>query len=62
MKKLSYLDYEEGIIKFSSKEDEEICLKHWKDENKLSVDEFGRVYNEGGQYIADVGFISEDEE
>lgn len=59
MKKLSYFDYEEGLIKFSSKEDEEICLKHWKDENELSVDEYGRVFNEGGEYIADVEFREE---
>lgn len=54
MKKLNWGDYMEGEIIFVSKEDEEICKKHWKDNNQLTVDTYGRVYNEGGQYIADI--------
>lgn len=51
---LDYGMYMEGEIEFASKADEEACLQHWNDQNELSVDEHGRVYNEGGIYIADI--------
>lgn len=61
-KKLTWGDYQEGRIKFMLKEDEKRCIKHLKNNNELSVDEFGRVYNEGGEYIADVEFTKDEEE
>ncbi|EGR53923.1 MULTISPECIES: hypothetical protein [Fusobacterium] len=54
MERLDYADYMEGEIVFNSKADEEACLQCWNEQNELSVDEYGRVYNEGGIYIADI--------
>ena len=58
MKKLNYWD----IKSYASKEDEKACNKCWDDEIKLYVDDFGRVWNEGGVYIADVTLLEENEE
>lgn len=54
MKKITWGDYMEGKIIFTSKEDEKACVEHWKNNNELTVDEYGRVYNEGNQYVADI--------
>ncbi|MBR8733161.1 hypothetical protein IX329_000734 [Fusobacterium necrophorum] len=51
---LSYSDYMQGFIAFISKEDEMTCLEHWGSQNEMTVDDFGRVYNEGGIYIANI--------
>lgn len=53
MKKFTYADYMSGEIKIK-KEDEQIVLKHFKEQNEMKIDEYGRIYNEGGQYIADI--------
>lgn len=50
MKKLNYWNVKE----YKSEEDKIACEKAWDNEIELKVDEYGRVYNEGGQYIADV--------
>ncbi|WP_187105718.1 hypothetical protein [Fusobacterium necrophorum] len=54
MKKLDYGKYMEGEISFLTKADEEACLQHWNDQNELTVDEFGRVFNEAGIWIASI--------
>lgn len=54
MKTLDYGDYMEGEIEFFSKEDEEACLQCWNEQIEMTIDEYGRVYNEGGIYIADI--------
>lgn len=54
MKTLDYGDYMEGEIEFVSKEDEEACLQCWNEQIEMTIDEYGRVYNEGGIYIADI--------
>ena len=55
MKKLTYSDYMEGNIKIKGGElDEKVVLQHFDDEIEMTYDELGRVFNEGGQYIADV--------
>ena len=57
MKKLNYGDYMNDEFNFSSQEDERKCLDCWGQGIELSVDDFGRVYNEAGTYIADVEFV-----
>lgn len=51
---LNYGDYMEGEISFLSKADEEACLQCWNEKNELTVDEFGRVFNEAGVWIANI--------
>ncbi|EFS20863.1 hypothetical protein FSBG_00360 [Fusobacterium gonidiaformans 3-1-5R] len=54
MEKLDYGDYMDGEIVFNSKADEKACLQCWNEGIEIRVDEYGRVYNEGGIYIADI--------
>lgn len=54
MKKLHYYDYKEDNFQFASNEDREAVFEAWDDDIVLYYDEFGRVFNEGGQYIADI--------
>lgn len=53
MKKLNYADYMEGKIKIKEV-DLETVLKHFDEEIELTYDDLGKVYNEGGIYIADL--------
>lgn len=52
MKKLYWyqVENEDVVIK---EEDKNIVMKHFEDEVELFYDNY-RVYNEGGQYIADI--------
>lgn len=52
MKTLNYWNVKE----YKTEEDRVACEKAWDNEIELLVDEYGRVYNEGGQYIADVEY------
>ena len=52
MKKLNYYNAKS----FKSAEDERICNEMWDNEIELVVDEYGRVYDENGKYIADVEY------
>ena len=52
MKTLNYWNVKE----YKTEEDRAACEKAWDNEIELNVDENGRVYNEGGQYIADVEY------
>ena len=52
MKKLNYWNVKE----YKSEEDRAACEKAGDNEIELVVDQYGRVYNEGGQYIADVEY------
>lgn len=54
--KLDHGKYMEGEIEFVSKADEEACVQCWNESIEMTVDEYGRVFNEGGQYVADVVF------
>lgn len=58
MKKLHYYE----VKSFASKEDEKTCNKNWDKEIKLYVDEYNRVWTEGGQYIADVELLKDNED
>ena len=50
MKRLNYWN----LKTYASKEDKIACKKAWDNEIELVIDENGKVYNEAGQYIADV--------
>lgn len=52
--KLDYREYMEGEIVFNSKADEEACLQCWNEGIEMSVDEYGRVFNEADIWIANV--------
>lgn len=52
MKTLNYWNVKE----YKTEEDKIACEKAWDNEIELVVDKYGRVYNEGGQYIADVEY------
>ena len=52
MKTLNYWNVKE----YKTEEDRKACEDAWNNEIELRVDEYGRVYNEGGQYIADVEY------
>lgn len=54
MKKLSYADYMNDEFDLVSQEDEKKCLECWNNGVELTVDDFGRVFNEAGVYIADI--------
>lgn len=54
MKKLSYVDYMNDEFDLVSQEDEKKCLECWNNGVELTVDDFGRVFNEAGVYIADI--------
>ena len=41
---------------FATAEDETICNQNWDNEIKWEIDEFGRVYDEAGRYIADAEY------
>lgn len=56
MKKIGYADFMNDEFQFLSLEDEKICMQYWVDKNELTVDDYGRVFNEGGEYVADVRF------
>lgn len=60
--KLNYADYMVDKFNFATQEDERRCLECWEKNIELTVDEFGRVYNEAGTYIADVEFAESEEE
>lgn len=53
MKKLtnSMLENSEVIIK---KDDLGIVLEHFDNQIELTIDKYGKVWNEGGQYVADL--------
>ncbi len=40
-----------------SAEDKSIILNHFQNEIELSLDYYNRVWNEGGQYIADLELL-----
>lgn len=50
MKKLEYWNVKE----YASEEDRRACEKAWDNEIELKADEFGRVFDETGIYIADI--------
>lgn len=50
MKKLEYWNVKE----YASEEDRRACEKSWDNEIELKTDKFGRVFDEGGTYIADI--------
>lgn len=54
MKKLDYGKYMEGEISFLTKADEQVCLQCWNEGIEMSVDEYGRVFNEADIWIANV--------
>lgn len=58
MKKLNYYD----VKSYASEADEKACEKCWNKEIELNVDEYGRVFNEEGQYIADVVLLEDGED
>lgn len=58
MKKIYYYD----VKSYASEADERACNEAWDKEIELNVDEFGRVWNEGGQYIADVELLEDGED
>lgn len=58
MKKLDWYEVGESII--IKKDDLEIVEKHFNEEVDLFYDEFGRIFNEGGIYIADIKKVIED--
>jgi predicted RNA-binding protein YlqC (UPF0109 family) len=41
------------IMRGVTEKDNQVILKHNKKQIELFVDDFGRVFNEGGRYIAD---------
>lgn len=41
---------------FASKKDEEACNEVWDNEIELTIDEYGRVYDESDRYIADAEY------
>ena len=53
MKKLYWYQVENGDVVIKE-EDKNIIMKHFEDEVELFYDNYYRVYNEGGQYIADI--------
>ena len=55
MKKLNYYDVKE----YNTEADKKACNEAWDKEIELYVDEIGRVWSEGGQYIADVTLLEE---
>lgn len=55
-------DFMNDEFEFVSKEDEEACLVCWREKNQLTVDEYGRVFNEGGIWIANIKLQTESEE
>ena len=52
MKKLNYWNVKE----YKSEEDRKACEDAWDKEIELFVDENGRVFDEGGIYVADVEY------
>lgn len=50
MKKLEYWN----IKGYASEEDKRACEEAWEKEIELKADEFGRVFDEAGTYIADI--------
>ncbi|WP_339980422.1 hypothetical protein [Fusobacterium necrophorum] len=54
MKKLDYGKYMEGEISFLTKADEEACVRCWNEQIEMTVDEYGRVFNEAGVWIANI--------
>ena len=52
MKALNYWNVKE----YKTEEDKNACKKAWDNEIELVVDEYGRVYDEAGKYIADVEY------
>ena len=50
MKKLEYWNVKE----YASEEDKKACEKAQDKEIELEADEFGRVFDEAGTYIADI--------
>lgn len=54
MKKLDYGKYMEGEISFFTKAGEEACLQCWNEGIEMGVDEYGRVFNEAGIWIASI--------
>ena len=57
MKKLNCYDVKE----YKTEADKKACNEAWGKEIELYVDEIGRVWNERGQYIADVTLLEEGE-
>ena len=52
MKTLNYWNVKE----YKTWGDKKACEQAWGNEIELVVDEYGRVYNEAGKYIADVEY------
>ena len=52
MKTLNYWNVKE----YKTEEDKTACEQAWDDEIELAIDENGKVYNEAGQYVADVEY------
>lgn len=52
MKKLNYWNVKE----YKTESDRKACEDAWDREIELKVDDYGRVFDEGGIYIADVEY------
>lgn len=52
MKTLNYWN----VKSYATKEDQTTCEQAWDKEIELRVDEYGRVYDESGRYIADAEY------
>lgn len=48
-----------SAIQGITEQDNKVITEQWQQEIELFIDEFGRVYNEGGQYIADAKEVEE---
>ena len=45
-----------NVKSYAKTKDKTACEQAWDNEIELVVDEYGRVYDEAGQYIADVEY------
>ena len=52
MKTLNYWN----VKNYKTEEDRAACEKAWDEEIELKIDEYGRVFNESGRYIANVEY------
>ena len=62
MKEITFADYMGDHFEFASVEDKKKVFECWEREMETKVDEFGRVFNQAGTYIADVVFTEREEE
>lgn len=52
--KITYSMFMNDEFYFVSEEDKKVCFDSWDKEIELTADDFGRVFNEAGTYIADI--------